>query len=83
MQFVGDPNPVPLPGAEFDILNASDVVVAHLVTDANGRASVKLSAGTYTLVETFAPGGPYLPFLPAPFTITQDTVRDRENVIAP
>jgi len=43
---------------------------------------VQLPPGTYTLVETFAPGGPYVPFPPTPFTLPpdQDLIMDRRNV---
>jgi hypothetical protein len=80
---VGAIDPVPLEGAEFDVKNGSGQVVAHLVTDASGKASVNLPPGVYTLVETFAPGGPYVPFPPALITLTagQDRVLDRRNIL--
>jgi len=62
-------NPPPLAGAEFDVENAQGTVVAHLTTDALGRAEIELPAGTYTVIETFAPGGPYQPLAPSTVTI--------------
>jgi hypothetical protein len=55
---------LPLEGAEFDVKNLQGQVVAHLVTDANGKASTMLPAGTYTVHETFAPPSldAYVPF---------------------
>jgi hypothetical protein len=81
INFVGD-TPVPLQGAMFNILNSSNVVVVQMVTDQNGLAAALLPAGSYTLVETFAPGGPYVPFPPTPFVIPpgQDINRNRENL---
>lgn len=82
IRFVGD-TPVPLQGAMFNILNSSNVVVVQMVTDANGRADALLPPGTYTLVETFAPGGPYVPFPPTPIVIppNQNISRNRENLL--
>ena len=80
---VGDINPVPLQGAEFDIKNSKGIVVASIVTDATGRASATLPAGTYTLVETFAPGGPFQPFPPSTFTlVTNNQTLDIHNLLA-
>lgn len=62
----------PAVGFEFDLLNSSLAVVAHLVTDSEGRAgATDLPPGQYTLVETLAPGGPFVPFEPRVFTLTQ------------
>jgi hypothetical protein len=35
-------------------------LVATLTTDAAGHAEAELPPGTYTLIETVAPGGPYV-----------------------
>ena len=77
-----------LSGAEFDVVAAQDVtepdgslsarkgdVVAHVVTDENGRAVAKnLSLGTgtvsYEFVETKPPHGHILDAAPVPFTLT-------------
>jgi uncharacterized surface anchored protein len=73
-----------LEGAEFDVKNAQGIVVAHLTTDVNGHAEVELPPGTYTIIETFAPGGPYLPLGPVTVTLTSvggNQGRDLHNVI--
>jgi hypothetical protein len=74
----------PLGNAEFDIKNAQGTVVAHLKTDPAGHAEVELPPGTYTIIETSAPGGPYLPFVPVTFTLTSiggNQGRDLHNVL--
>lgn len=49
---------VPLAGAEFDLFNSDDVLIGHLVTDANGLAETEeLPYGSYYLKETKAPEG--------------------------
>ena len=49
---------VPLAGAEFDMFNSDDVLIGHLVTDANGLAETEeLPYGSYYLKETKAPEG--------------------------
>jgi hypothetical protein len=71
----------PLDGAEFDVKNSHGTVVAHLITDATGHAEVELSPGLYTLTETFAPGGPYIPLVPILFTLpNQNFGFDLHNV---
>ncbi|WP_088815665.1 MULTISPECIES: SpaA isopeptide-forming pilin-related protein [Listeria] len=47
-----------LANAEYDIKDSSNKVVAHVKTDANGKATAKdLQMGTYSVVETKAPNG--------------------------
>jgi hypothetical protein len=47
-----------LEGAEFDVKDSADALVAHLTTDVNGRACVDgLTFGAYTVTETAAPDG--------------------------
>ena len=76
----------PLEGAEFDVKNSQGTVVAHLTTDASGHAEVELPLGTYTIIETFAPGGPYAPQPVLTVTLTSllgDNGRDLQNVPLP
>ncbi len=47
-----------LANAEYDIKDSSNKVVAHVKTDANGKATAKdLMMGNYSVVETKAPNG--------------------------
>ena len=76
----------PLEGAEFDVKNSQGTVVAHLTTDASGHAEVELPLGTYTIIETFAPGGPYAPQPVLTVTLTSilgTNGRDLQNVPLP
>jgi hypothetical protein len=81
----------PLQGAEFDVVSvATGQVVGHLVTDANGRATITLNLGeSYTIVETFAPPSlnDYIypnSTLPHTFEMFKDgTGRDFNNVLKP
>jgi hypothetical protein len=74
-----------LAGAEFDVKDAGGHVVAHLVTDAEGKASVMLPPGTYTITETNVPGGlgQYEPF--GVRTVQLDprdgAIRDYNNIL--
>lgn len=80
---VGAEQPVALAGAEFEIRNAQNTVVAQLVSGADGKTNiVTLPAGQYTLVETFAPGGPYEPFATVNFTVSpnNETFLNRRNI---
>jgi hypothetical protein len=83
----GDNPTQPLPGAEFDVKDAGGHVVAHLVTDQDGKASVMLPPGTYTITETNAPGGLAL-YEPFPVKTVQldpndGANRDYTNVLKP
>jgi uncharacterized surface anchored protein len=71
-----------LAGAEFDVRTVpGGALVAHLITDASGHAEVELQPGTYTVTETFAPGGPYAPLPVLTITMTNfDQGRDMQNV---
>jgi Prealbumin-like fold domain len=73
---------VALPGAVFEIRRAgSNVVVATITTNAQGRASVTLPPGMYTLTEITAPGA-VLDATPSNFEIVpgEVTVRNRFNI---
>jgi hypothetical protein len=62
-----DPPAPIVPAVGFTFVLQSGPVVLTRVTDANGRASWdNIPAGTYTLTETGAPGGPFKPFPPTP-----------------
>ena len=52
-----DNNDVVLQGAEFEIKNSSNEVVDVITTDREGKASIKLLPGTYTIKEIKAPEG--------------------------
>jgi uncharacterized surface anchored protein len=80
------PTDVPAVGFEFDLLNSSSVVVAHMVTDSSGFAeATDLPPGQYTLVETDVPAGsgPFQPFTPRTFTLLSgvDFSLDITNVL--
>ena len=63
-----------LSGAEFDVLDSNKEVVAHVVTDKNGKAIVKeLKYGNYQLIETKAPDGYELDKTPVKFSINEKT----------
>ena len=78
-------------GVEFNVVSvATGQVVGHVVTNANGRASIMLTLGaSYTVIETFAP--PKLddyvlpnPQLPHTFLMNKDGIsRDFNNVLKP
>ena len=77
-------------GVEFDIVEvATNTVVGHATTDAEGQATINVSPGvTYRLVETFAPPSldAYLPRPGGGITFTPDgTVNgyDINNVLKP
>jgi Prealbumin-like fold domain/Coenzyme PQQ synthesis protein D (PqqD) len=73
---------VALPGAVFEIRSAgSNVVVATITTDAQGRARASLPPGMYTLIETSAPGA-VVDATPSNFEIRarETTLRNRFNV---
>lgn len=62
-----------LSGAEFDIVNSSNTVVDHVVTDENGLAkSIDLDLGDYQIIETKAPGGYQLDSTPHAVTIASN-----------
>jgi fimbrial isopeptide formation D2 family protein/LPXTG-motif cell wall-anchored protein len=74
-KFAKDDEQKLLAGAEFDVKHG-DKVVGHLVTDANGKASINLWVGNdddltedYTLVETKAPAGYVLDSTPINVTV--------------
>ena len=63
-----------LSGAEFDILDSNGEVAAHVVTDKNGKATVKdMKYGNYQLIETKAPEGYELDKKPVKFSINEKT----------
>jgi hypothetical protein len=71
-----------LEGAVFELRGAGRVFT--LTTNAMGFAeATNVPAGTYTLVETFAPGGPFLPRQPSPVTISpnQQFCLDISNIL--
>ncbi|MDT2864353.1 SpaA isopeptide-forming pilin-related protein [Vagococcus carniphilus] len=61
-----------LSGAEFDVLDSNGEVAAHVVTDKNGKATVKdMKYGNYQLIETKAPEGYELDETPRDFIIDE------------
>jgi hypothetical protein len=60
---------VALPGVTFDVIDGFGHVVHMPPTDASGHTEVELSPGTYTLIETSAPGGPYVALVNITITI--------------
>lgn len=71
LKHSADDTSLTLAGAEFDVINAAGEVVAHIVTDENGLATVDLKAGDYTLVETVAPLGYVLDADPIAVTVVE------------
>jgi Prealbumin-like fold domain/Coenzyme PQQ synthesis protein D (PqqD) len=70
----------PLAGAVFEIRRAGSGVVATITTNAQGRASVSLPPGMYTLTEISAPGA-VVDATPSTFEIMarETTIRNRFN----
>jgi hypothetical protein len=60
---------VALPGVTFDVIDAFGHVTHMPPTDASGHTEVELPPGTYTLIETSAPGGPYVSLVHISITI--------------
>lgn len=59
-----------LQGAEFDILDENGEILLSVATDEEGEAYIEgLVPGTYSLVETKAPGGYVASNEPIPFTV--------------
>ncbi|MTD38401.1 hypothetical protein GIX45_07145 [Erwinia sp. CPCC 100877] len=70
-----------LAGAEFDVFNSSDQLVAKVTTDANGVASLSnLPFGTYKLVETKAPAGYELDAAPHSVTVSKTDPNGRVSI---
>ena len=47
-----DDNSIKLEGVEFDIIDERGKVIDHVVTDNNGKASITVNTGNYTIRET-------------------------------
>lgn len=71
----GGPSVGPLQGAPIKIENAGGVVVAQMVSDVTGHASVSLATGTYTIDPQRVPSNPtfYTPPQKSSVTIIANT----------
>lgn len=71
----GGPSVGPLPGAPVKIENASGALVAELLSDSTGHASIALTTGTYTIDPQRVPARPtfYTPPPPSFVTIVANT----------
>lgn len=80
------PDPiVPAVGFVFQLQSLSTPLVLERTTGSDGRAEwIDIPAGSYLLVETFAPGGPYEPFIPVPVQLNPgaNIGLDLTNVLA-
>jgi hypothetical protein len=76
---------VPAVGFVFELRSLSTPLVLERTTGSDGRAEwVNIPAGSYLLVETFAPGGPFEPFIPVPVQLNpgSNIGLDLTNVLA-
>ena len=62
----------PLAGVTFDLIDSQGHVIHMPPTDSAGHTHVLVSPGVYTLVETFAPLGPYVALVDMTITIPDD-----------
>ena len=69
-----------LPGAKFNVIDSTEVVVAELITDENGEATTDpLPIGEYTIVEVEAPTGYEL--VPTDMQVTVEANKETTKTI--